>query len=91
LRKREQLDWWCRRSGAKTNSRQRILAAICFRITWESVSLKEVFAGGRYGAEVLNDDEIIRSKAWLRDSLENSEQPENVQLNYPIWLMEPFR
>jgi len=90
LRKREQLDWWCRRSGAKTNSRQRILAAICFRITWESVSLNAVFAGGRYGAEVLNNDEIIRSKAWLRDSLESSEQPENIQLNYPIWLNGAF-
>jgi 16S rRNA (cytosine967-C5)-methyltransferase len=90
LRKREQLDWWCRRSGAKTNSRQRILAAICFRIAWENVSLNAVFAGGRYGAKVLNNDEIIRSKAWLRDSLENSEQPENIQLNYPIWLNGAF-
>ncbi len=90
LRKREQLDWWCRRSGAKTNSRQRILAAICFRITWEGISLNAVFAGGRYGAEVLNKDEIIRSKAWSRNSWENSEQPENIQLNYPIWLDGAF-
>ena len=43
LRKREQLDWWCRRSGGEINSRQRVLAAICFGLAWEGVNLNAVF------------------------------------------------
>tara|TARA_B100000676_G_scaffold67991_1_gene68120 strand:+ start:3801 stop:5090 length:1290 start_codon:yes stop_codon:yes gene_type:complete len=90
LRKREQLDWWCRRSGGEINSRQRVLAAICFGLAWEGVNLNAVFCNDRYGTQSLNIDEKRRSEAWLLDNLENSEQPENIRLNFPEWLNGAF-
>ena len=42
LRKQAQLDWWCHRAGIAPNVRQRVLAALSFRIAWQ------VFAWTQY-------------------------------------------
>ena len=37
--KQAQLDWWCHRAGIAPNVRQRVLAALSFRIAWEGIRL----------------------------------------------------
>mgnify|MGYP001182500151 CR=1 FL=1 len=90
LRKQAQLDWWCHRAGIAPNVRQRVLAALSFRIAWEGIRLDTVFAGDRYGAQALDGAENLRAEAWLHETIENDEQPDDVRLNYPAWLNGAF-
>ena len=61
LRKQAQLDWWCHRAGIAPNVRQRVLAALSFRIAWAGIRLDTVFAGDKYGAQALDGAENLRA------------------------------
>jgi len=90
LRNRAQLDWWCRRTGAALTARQRILAAVCFRIAWEDVPPEAAFSGDRYGAQAIDNAEGLQIETWLHETLAHPEQPHDVRLNYPAWLNGAF-
>jgi 16S rRNA (cytosine967-C5)-methyltransferase len=85
LRKRGQLDWWCKRSDLEITSRSRVLMALILCTPWEGSAPEDAFLAGKYGPDALCEKEMAIVVELHGESLDHSAQPESVSLNIPPW------
>ena len=90
LRKRGQLDWWCKRCDIELTSRSRVLMALILCAPWETASPGDAFLPSKYGPASLSQVEAAVIDELRGASLDHSAQPVSVSLNIPAWLERQY-
>ena len=87
LRRRAALDWWIRRAGARPLPRTRALAALLLLEGWAPARLAQVFGGASGNPQRLRAPERALVTALAGRAIEHPEQPREVRLECPAWLL----
>ena len=90
LRKRGQLDWWCKRCDIELTSRSRVLMALILCAPWKTASPGDAFLPSKYGPASLSQVEAAVIDKLRGASLDHSAQPVSVSLNIPAWLERQY-
>ena len=87
LRRRAALDWWIQRAGARPLPRTRALAALLLLEGWTPARLAHVFGGAPGQPQRLRAPERALVTALAGRALDRPEQPRDVRLECPEWVL----
>jgi len=87
LRRRAALDWWIQRVGARPLPRTRALAALLLLEGWTPARLAQVFGGAGGHPQRLRAPERALVTALAGCEIEHPEQPRDVRLECPEWVL----
>lgn len=87
LRRRATLDWWIARAGAKPAPRTRALAALCLLERWTPERIARACGGAPGHPQRLRAPERALVAALAGRELAHAEQPRDVRLECPEWLL----
>ena len=87
LRRRAALDWWVQRAGARPLPRTRALAALLLLEGWTPARLAQVFDGAPGHPQRLRAPERALVTALVGRAIEHPEQPRDVRLESPEWVL----
>jgi 16S rRNA (cytosine967-C5)-methyltransferase len=87
LRRRAALDWWIQRAGARMLPRARALAALLLLEGWTPARIARVFSGAPGAPQRLRAPDRLLVTALAGQKLLHPEQPREVALECPEWLL----
>lgn len=91
LRSYARLDWWIRRCGAEVTPRRQILAWRLLALGEPLERLNERLGTGKYAPAASDREEMDLLQCLSTHTLDHPDQPAEVVLEMPAWLMEPLR
>jgi 16S rRNA (cytosine967-C5)-methyltransferase len=92
FRHRSRLDWWVGRSGIslKIGARSRIIANLALYEKKSSDEMSSLFNSLGHSPQVLSENELKLFKDLNGKSLNHSDMPSAVALEYPSWMHNSF-
>ncbi len=87
LRRRAALDWWIQGAGEQRLPRTRVLAALLLLEGWTPDRIARVFGGGPGHPQRLRAPERALVAALAGREIERPEQPRDVRLECPEWVL----
>ncbi|MFC4351680.1 RsmB/NOP family class I SAM-dependent RNA methyltransferase [Fodinicurvata halophila] len=90
LRSHARLDWWIRTCGAEVTPRRQILAWRLLALGESLERLRERLGTGKYAPAAPDGEEMELLQCLSTHTLDHPDQPMDVALEMPEWLMEPL-
>ena len=88
LRHRGRLDWWIKRINSllELSPRARIISELALKKNFSLYDIQSIFNGTKYCPFPLTTTEDALAEALYGETLNHSEMPSSVKLEYPKWM-----
>lgn len=91
MRAHARLGWWVEQGGQKDTARARVLADIVFHDQMTAASLEEIFSGGKYEADPLDESEQSFVAFLQGRALSDAAMPDHIRAECPQWAEDKLR